>query len=225
MGTLQTQATNPDWSTAKQLARDYLTPETSPYTRGAYAAVRTTVSNLGSAMDLNVIQSPSAGAKALSGEPGASIANGQARWNFNLPAGQSQDLTLYLRLPTSNGSLETTVNSVKNGQSSLYASYVLPLQVDAAASPAVTSKLLSELNALTFASNKDRQSRDKVVKALQDAAAQSNPERAITNLLDAVDRLRDITSRDMSAYRLQIDRWLQELGAQWQAAQPPRNIR
>jgi len=225
IGSIQNHATDPNWLTAVQLAFDFLTPDVpSMYTSGAYAAVRTTVANAGSAVDLNVVQSLPAGAKALAGEPNATIAaNGLlAQWNFNLPVSQSKDLTLYLRLPATTGSytLGTAISSVINGQSSLYGNYPLSLQVDAAASTVVTNKLIADLNTLTFTSNKDRQSRDKAVKALQDAAAQSRPDRAITNLLDAVDRLREITGWDMSAYRLQIDRWLQELALQWQVAQP-----
>lgn len=228
IGSIQNHATDPNWTTAVQLAFDFLTPEAPDlYTSGAYAAVRTTVANVGSAVDLTVLHSLPTGAKALAGEPSPSIlANGQqAQWNFNLPVSQSKDLTLYLRLPASTGSytLGTAVISVLNGQSTPYGNYPLALQVDVAASPVVTAKLVSDLKALTFAANKDRQSRDKVVKALQDAMAQSRPQQAISYLLDAVDRLRDISGMDMAAYRLRIDRWLQELALQWQVAQPVPN--
>jgi hypothetical protein len=225
VGSIQNHATDPNWATAVQLAFDFLTPDApSLYTSGAYAAVRTTVANVGSAVDLTVLHSLPTGAKALAGGPSPSIlANGQqAQWNFNLPVSQSKDLTLYLRLPASTGSytLGTAISSALNGQSSLYGNYPLTLQVDVATSSLATAKLMADLNAFTFTSTKDRQSRDKVVKALQDAANQSRPDRAITNLLDAVDKLRSITTRDMSTYRLQIGRWLQELALQWQAAQP-----
>lgn len=227
IGSIQNHAADPRWITAIQLAFDFLTPQApSPYTSAAYAAVRTTVANrASSAVDLSVVHTLPTGAKALAGEPVATIAaNGlQAQWNFNLSAGQSKDLTLYLRLPagTANYTLGTAVSSVLNGKTTLYGNYPLALQVSAASAPVVTTKLLADLNALTFtSSNKDRQARDQAVRSLQDAIAQSRPERAITNLLDAVDKLNAITTRDMGAYRLQIDRWLQELALQWQAAQP-----
>lgn len=227
IGSLQKHALDPNWVSLVQVAFDFLTPDApSSYTRGAYSAVRTAVANLGSAVDLNVSHTLPQGAKALAAEPSATIpTNGQqAQWNFNLGASQSKDLSLYLRLPASTGSytLGTAVSSVVNGQSTLYGNYSLALQVTAAGDAAATTKLMADLNALTFASNKDRQSRDKAVKAIKDAIAQNKPERAITNLLDAVDKLRDITGKDIAAYRLQIDRWLQELSVQWHATQPVR---
>ncbi len=229
IGSIQNHASDPNWVTAVQLAFDFLTPDApATFTSGAYAAVRTTTTNQGVATDLNVTQTLPAGAKAVVGEPSALVStNGlQAQWNFNLPAGQSKDLTLYLRLPTSTGSytLGTAVSSVSNGVNSLYGSYSLALQVTAASDPFVTSKMIADLKALSLSSSRDRQNRDQTVRALQDAVTQSRPDRAITNLLDAVDQLNSITGKDVSAYRLQIDGWLQELALKWQAAQPVRNI-
>jgi len=120
--------------------------------------------------------------------------------------------------------LGTAVSSVSNGVNSLYGNYSLALQVTAASEPVVVNKLIADLRALTLSSSRDRQNRDQTVRALQDAVAQSRPDRAITNLLDAVDQLNAITGRDVSAYRLQIDSWLQELALKWQAAQPVRNL-
>ena len=120
--------------------------------------------------------------------------------------------------------LGTAVSSVSNGVNSLYGNYSLALQVTAASEPVVVNKLIADLKALTLSSSRDRQNRDQTVRALQDAVAQSRPDRAITNLLDAVDQLNAITGRDVSAYRLQIDSWLQELALKWQAAQPVRNL-
>nr|WP_295775122.1 carboxypeptidase regulatory-like domain-containing protein [Rhodoferax sp.] len=229
IGSIQNHASDPNWVTAVQLAFDFLTQDApTTYTSGAYAAVRTTTTNQGVATDLNVTQTLPAGAKAVGSEPSAVVSkNGlQAQWNYTLPAGQSKDLTLYLRLPASTGSytLGTAVSSVSNSLNSLYGSYSLALQVTAASEPVVTSKLIADLKALSLSSSRDRQNRDQTVRALQDAATQSRPDRAITNLLDAVDQLNSITGKDVSAYRLQIDGWLQELALKWQAAQPVRNI-
>jgi hypothetical protein len=96
--------------------------------------------------------------------------------------------------------------------------------VIAASEPVVINKLIADLKALSFNSSRDRQNRDQTVRALQDAVGQSRPDRAISNLLDAVDQLNSISGKDVSAYRLQIDGWLQELALKWQAAQPARNI-
>ena len=39
-------------------------------------------------------------------------------------------------------------------------------------------------------------------------------------LADAIGKLNRITAQDMSAYRLSVDRWLQELELEWLLAQP-----
>ena len=225
IGSIQNHANDPNWITAVQLAYDFLTPDSqTTFTSGAYTAVRTSVTNIGSTVDLNVTQKLPVGAKALSGEPTVTLTNSgqQAQWNFNLPAGQSKDLTLYLRLPTTSSAyiIDTPISSLLNGQSTLYGEFFLPLQVTSATEAVATTKLIADLKAVVLGSNHDRQMRDQSVKALQDAVAQSRPDSAIRYLLDALGKLSAITTKDMASYRLQMDLWMQELGVKWQAAQP-----
>lgn len=219
----QTQPVTPVWQDILQTTLGYLAPQTSdPFTAGAYAVARTTLTNQGQAVALEITDLLPAGAAVVSTSPVASADpdNTQAKWNLNLAVGQVTDLTLALRVPEASGShtLTTTVDSIRNGQSKLYGNYPLALNVASAMELAVTNQLINELKALAFTSSKDREARDQTVKALQDAiakTAQGKNDDAIEKLLDAVTKLRRIAGRDMSAYRLAVDRWLQELELEW----------
>jgi hypothetical protein len=230
IGSIQNQPGNPNWNAALKQTFDFLLPEVpEPYTSGAYAAVRTTVGNTApQTTSFRVAYTVPTGGKALMADPYVPLQTGapQAQWDFSLAASQSKDLTLYLRAPTSTGRhfVGTAVNLMAGGQISLPGSYPFALQVVAASDAVATSKLITDLNALAFTASRDQQSRDQAVRSLQAALAPVRPELAITQLLAAVDTLRLITSKDMSAYRLQINRWMQELAYQWQTAQPLRNI-
>lgn len=224
IGSMQNYATNPHWVSVVRTTFDFLIPELpSSYTSGAYAAVRTTVNNLGLATDISVNQTLPANVTAIVSEPVANVNGQKSQWNFNLPADKSQDLTTYLRLPNSNGSyvIDTAVSSIVNGQSSLYNNYSLNLQVATAGDTVTTSKLISDLKALSFSSSQSRQKRDQAVKALQDALVQKTSDKAISKVLDAVEKIRSITDKDMSSYRLQMGAWLQELALQWKQTQLP----
>ena len=231
IGSIQNHSNDPNWITAIQLAYDFLTPDVpasgtsgAAFTSGAYTALRTNIVNAGSTVDLNITQKLPVGAKALSGDPAVTLSNNgqQAQWSVNLSAGQSKDLTLYLRLPTVSSaySTDTTVSNLLDGQSNLYGEYFLPLQVTSATEAAATTKLIADLKALSLGSNHDRQMRDQAVKAMQDASSQNNPDSSIRYLLDALGKLSAITTTDVSAYRLRVDVWMQELAYKWQAAQP-----
>jgi len=233
-GTLtQAQPLSPVWQDIMQAGFGYLAPQTPDplapevLSAGAYAVARTTLTNQGQAVALDVTGLLPPGAFVLSATPRATVDanNSQAKWSLNLAVAQSTDLTLALRVPQSSGShtLTTTVDSLLNGQSKRYGSYPLVLNVASAMELAVTNQLIADLKALAFTSSRDREARDQTVKALQDAltrTAQGKYDDALGNLLDAVDKLRRITSRDMSAYRLAVDRWLQELELQWLNMQP-----
>ncbi len=231
IGSIQNHANDPNWISAIQLAYNFLTPDISPngsnYTSNAYTAVRTSVVNTGSSADLVVTQKLPVWAQAISGDAGVTLSNAgqQAQWSINLSAGQSKDLTLYLRVPSASSAyaIDTTVSSLLNGQSSLYDEYFMPLQVTSATDGPATAKLMADLQALGLSSNRDRQSRDQAMRSLQNALAESHPERAMSDLLDAINQLNTITGTDLSALRLQLDRALQELAYKWQAAQPAQS--
>jgi hypothetical protein len=225
---LQTQPLTPVWQSILQASFGYLAPQASdlnaPETlsAGAYAVARTTLTNQGQAVTLDVAVLLPSGATVVSTTPLAAVApdNRQANWALSLAVGQSATLDLALRAPQTSGghTLTTTVNSIQNGQSKPYGSYPLALNVASALERTATTQLITDLKALSFTNSKDREARDQAVKALQsalDKTAQGKNEDAIGKLLDAVDKLRRIGSRDMSAYRLAVDRWLQEIELEW----------
>ena len=197
------------------------------YTSGALAIAKTNIVNQGQVIDLEVTDTLPTGAKLLSTYPIA-IANSigsEAKWSFNLGAAQNKDVTLALLLPDLAGTytLNTLVNSIQGGQAKLFGNYPLTFTVASALDPNFTAKLITDLNALIFSDKKERQARDKVVIALQDTLAKTQLTKydiAIDSLLDAVDGLKDITSKDMSLFRTMMDRWLQELELKWQHTQP-----
>ncbi len=225
---MQTQPIPAVWQDILHTTFSYLTPQTpDAFTAGAYAVARTTLTNQGQAVALDVTDLPPLGAFVVSTTPQASVnpTSSQAEWTPNLAVGQSIDLTAALRVPetSANYTLTTVVNSISNGQSKLYGSYPLTIKVAAAADLVVTNLLIADLNALPLSSSPDRNGRDQAVKNLQDAiskTAQGQYEDALASLLDAIDKLRDITGKDVGVYRLAIDRWMQELELEWLYAPP-----
>lgn len=216
------------WQEIMQTTFAHLSPqplapgETDVLGAGAYALARTTLTNQGQAVALQIVDLLPPGAAVVSATPQATINpdRSQAKWNLNLAVGQTTDLTLALRTPQASGAytLTTTVDSLWNGQVKPYGSYPLAINVASAMELTATSRLIDDLKALAFTSSKEREARDQAVKALQDAiakTAQGKNESAIQSLLDAIDKLRRITGRDMSTYRLAVDRWLQELELEW----------
>lgn len=216
------------WQEIMQVSFANLSPqtlapgETEVLGAGAYAVARTTLANQGQAVALEVTDLLPPGAAVISTSPQATVNpdNTRAKWNLNLGVGQVADLTLALRVPQASGShtLASEVASLWNGQVKPYGSYPLTLNVASAMELTVTNQLINELKALSFAASRDREARDQAVKALQDAiakTAQGKNDDAIEKLLDAVDKLRRIGGKDMSTYRLAIDRWLRELELEW----------
>jgi sugar lactone lactonase YvrE len=214
------------WQAILEAAFDELLPELpETYASGAWVVSKTTVANQGQAVDLQVTTTLPPDAQVISTEPAAQVdsTGTQAVWDFHLDPNQSQDLTLswWLSGITGNYTLDTLVNT---SQGKPYGSYPLTLTVASALDQQATDDLIAQLKALSFGSHKDRKARDKVVKSLQDALARTSSghyEEAIDSLIDAVDRLNAIEGKQMSAYRLGLDRWLQGLEQQWQPAPLP----
>jgi hypothetical protein len=82
---------------------------------------------------------------------------------------------------------------------------------------------VSELGALAISQNGERSDRNAAVSKIQAASrslAADRYEEAIEKLLEAAARLVKITSVDVRAYRVQVDRLLQEAQVRWFLAQP-----
>ena len=82
---------------------------------------------------------------------------------------------------------------------------------------------LSELGALAITQNGERSDRNVAVSKIQAASsslAADRYEEAIEKLLEVAARLAKITSVDVRAYRVQVDKLLQEAQVRWFLAQP-----
>ena len=58
------------------------------------------------------------------------------------------------------------------------------------------------------------------IRAAQASLAAGAPDKAIEQLVDAAERLLKITSANVTPYRVEVDRLLQEAEARWFIAQP-----
>ena len=242
VGTLQTYASDPNWIAAIDLAFNFITPDApASFGGNGYGAARTSIANLGPAVSLSVADTAPTGASILAATPQATLSPTQAQWAFNLAA-QGRDHrpgTRPHRLPAParrQRQLHPRHRSVQRLErpNLLYGHYPLVFQVTAALDPAASAKLVADLQALNFTashgnhggSNQDGQARDRAVGDIQSALAnigKSDYNDAIASLLDAVDRIDGIQSQDMSAYRLRIDRMLQETEYRWQPVPQGKN--
>jgi len=132
-------------------------------------------------------------------------------------------LDIGLRLPAVSGSYAAslTIDSIRDGVISPHASLDSALSVESAET--IAPRLVSELEALAMSQHGERSDRNAAVSKIQAASsslAADQCEEAIEKLLEAAARLAKITSVDVRAYRVQIDRLLQEAQVRWFIAQP-----
>jgi len=150
-------------------------------------------------------------------------ASGRQVWSFTLDSGATTKLDIGLRLPAVSGSYvaSLTIDSIRSGVISPYASLDSAFSVESA--DTVVPRLVSELGALAITQNGERFHRITAVSKILAASsllAADRYEEAIEKLLEAAARLAKITSVDVRAYRVQVDRLLQEAQGRWFLAQP-----
>jgi hypothetical protein len=190
----------------------------------SYTVLRGRITDVGETADLRVTFTPSVGATVLATAPAAAHdARDRPLWNFTLDSGATKNLDIGLRLPAVSGSYTAslTIDSVRNGVTSHYGSFDTTLSVGSAETDA--PRLVSELGALAITQIGDRSNRNAAVSKIQAASrslAADQYEEAIETLLEAAARLAKITSVDVRAYRVQVDRLLQEAQVRWFLAQP-----
>ena len=193
-------------------------------------SVKTSVTNLAKAIDIDVASVLPAGAVYLSMNPTGSYtsATRSIDWRFSLAEAQSKDVLLLLQAPSIAGdsSLQTTVSSIRNGVATPYGNpLTLPIKVIAAAQSSADA--IKTLQALTLTQKKDQKLRDALVGQLQDAMSDFNKntaagyQSAIASLVDSADQLSGLAPLDTSAVRLGIDRIVKE--AQWRWVQKTSN--
>jgi hypothetical protein len=148
-------------------------------------------------------------------------ASGRPVWTFTFDSGATKNLDVGLRLPANTGSFTAniSIDSVRNDLTTPFSKSVT-LSVESA--DTVAPRVAGELSALVVSSN-DKSDRDRAVSSIRAAQASMTSgafEQAIGQLIDAGERLLKITSVDVSAQRVEVDRLLQEAEVRWFIAQP-----
>lgn len=217
----------PRWQGVLATGLQYVMPKNGAassgiLTPGAYLPIQTSIVNQGQSVDIDVKSIFPTGAIYLGANfTGSYSASANTLdWNFNLPARQSTALTLALQVPPTAGdyTLQTLVNTVSNGTSTLYGT-ALSQPIKVAAADQTGADAARQLQAFNLANKKNQQLRDALVSELKEALTHFNKntldgyEKAIAALIDIVDKLGGLTGVDTSAVHADLDRILQE--AQW----------
>jgi uncharacterized repeat protein (TIGR01451 family) len=225
VGTLQQPA-------SEQLMHSYITqllgnlaPQPpDPVVGAAYVRLITQIQNLSSDTTVDVSATLPSGVSVVDTVPTPTSGTASlVDWQFALPAGQTTLLDLGLRMPTISGpyNVQTTLNKIVGGMSSVYGGYNFPVNV--VASDQFGPQLLSNLQGLSLTNSADAQARNNAVSALQTAqtelAATNNVE-AIAQFLAAADVLDQVTSVDVRSYLIATDKWLQEAELRWNPTCP-----
>jgi hypothetical protein len=148
-------------------------------------------------------------------------ASGRPVWTFTLDSGATKNLDIGLRLPANTGTFTAniSIDSARNDLATPFSKFIT-LSVESA--DTVAPRVAGELSALVVSSS-DKSDRDHAVssiRAAQASLAAGQSDKAIDQLVDAAERLLKITSVDITPYRVEVDRLLQEAEARWFIAQP-----
>jgi hypothetical protein len=186
-----------------------------------YTVLRARITNLGIGANLIATFTPPTGATVLGAAPVAQPdAIGRPVWSFALDSGATKNLDIGLRLPAATGSFSASLSvNLSTGLPSPFTSFTT-LVVESAES--VAPRVVRELSALNVSSS-DKSDRDHAISSIRAAQASLSAgasEKAIGQLVDASKRLLKITSVDVSAQRVEVDRLLQEAEVRWFIAQP-----
>jgi hypothetical protein len=189
----------------------------------SYTVLRARIGNVGSLAELRATFTPPAGGTVLGTAPAAQPdASGRPVWSFTLDSGATKNLDIGLRLSaaSANNTASIAIDSIRNGVAAPYGSFGVTLSVESA--DIVAPRLGVELAALNLA-NSDKSDRDHAIAgvlAAQSSLAAGAYEQAIGRLINVAGRLLKITSGDVSAQRVEVDRLLQEAQMRWYLAQP-----
>jgi len=188
----------------------------------SYTVLRARVTNVGIAADLRATFTPPAGATVLGTAPAATPdASGRPVWTFTLDSGATKNLDVGLRLPANTGTFTAniSIDSARNDLATPFSKFIT-LSVESA--DTVAPRVAGELSALAVSSSEksDRDQAVSSIRAAQASLAAGASDMAIDQLVEASERLLKITSVDITAYRVEVDRLLQEAEARWFIAQP-----
>jgi len=188
----------------------------------SYTVLRARVTNVGIAADLKATFTPPAGATVLGTAPAATPdASGRPLWTFTLDSGATKNLEIGLRLPANTGGFTGNI-SIDSARNDLATPFSASVTLSVESADTVAQRVPGELSALAVSSS-DKSDRDHAVSSIQAAQASlgaRDSDQAIGLLIDASERLLKITSVDVTPYRVEVDRLLQEAEARWFIAQP-----
>jgi streptogramin lyase len=203
---------------ALSLGWDAETSSSSALYRNALDAVTPSgacVPLAGGAADVRV-QVANTGVRATSYTVQQTLAQGLStadplQHTLSVNPGQSGEFNLALRLPTNTGSFQVT--GTLNAEGRLLDTDVLVIAVERSAAT-LSSSVTTTLQALVL-STSDAIRRDAALALVQSAAARSNPEDAITDVLSAIDKVRQITSANVTSARIDLARLLRVYQLRW----------
>jgi subtilase family serine protease/flagellar hook assembly protein FlgD len=161
--------------------------------------------NAGADVDLSVMLELSADLKALAVNPSAPIqtrpGGDSVTWPIKLPAGAGRDLTVQLKLPQTDGKyrLRYTINSIANGQASLYG--IDDINIEVQAVPALLANAFARVNELSVSGPDNLAAKAEVVRLLTRVQQMSGLARiaAVRELVLAQSRLDRISGVDLTA--------------------------
>lgn len=215
------------WNTVFDSALGYLKPPIlASFTGGGYVPVITMITNQAKAVDLEVILTAPPGGYIVDTLPLASVdPTGRPVWSINLSEAARADLLAGLRLPLATGTatLTTTVNSIRNGQATLYGNYNMTLTVKNANTR--INEVITGLKALSISNSYDKGYRDAAVYYLNLATpllngSSSQLNTAVNYLVESAKYLAKITTVNVSTYRTGTDLIIQETQFKWFKLQP-----
>lgn len=191
---------------------------------GAYLPLTIAVTNREPvAVDLKLEATLPAGFTVASGAPPAIVAGNLLTWTLTVPTGQTSAIDWAVRVGSTAGAQEILVAVSQTYGTTTVPLTTLPLLVSVRIADQSLAAAITELQALSLASNADRNLRDRAVTEIQDAQAklaQSRFEDAIAALVAAGEDLDAISGADLSATRQTVGVAMQEIQRRWWASLP-----
>jgi sugar lactone lactonase YvrE len=211
------------WKPVLADSLQYLLPiQSNLLTPGALLPVKTAITNQGAATGIQVKMTLPASAAVLGSNPTGVLdtATNSISWAFDLPALQTKDLFLTLRVPPTAGDfeLQTRVSTVTAGVANLYGAPI-PLAFKVITATQNSADVKAKLTALVLKSKKDIKLRQDLLSDLQTVMTAFNKntsqgyETAIHEIIEMIEDMASSTAVNMPAIRLALDAILKE--AQW----------
>lgn len=211
------------WKPVLADSLQYLLPiQFNILTPGALLPVKTAITNQGAATGIQVKMTLPATAAVLGSNPTGVVdtATNSISWAFDLPALQTKDLFLTLRVPPTAGDfeLQTRVSTVTDGVANLYGEPI-PLAFKVVTAAQNSADVQAKLSALVLTSRKDIKLRQDLLSDLQTVMTAFNKntsqgyETAIHEIIEMIEDMASSTAVNTPAIRLALDAILKE--AQW----------